>query len=234
MRHLHHSSVAPRRGRPAAVFVAVALLATACSAGMASPSTLPPRSSGSSAATLPATGGPRAPVVPSTASTVSTSAPASTVAARTSTTAVPVSLFPASPIDSTTVLSADGPWTRVDGAPGVGTAGLFYELAPQVWVYLPQAEDLPNGIVWTLRDDTRPIIEAYLTAQAARWRAGANVVLRPQVLGDDRSDSTALVADCVTSVGAATRTGWGASLIVDGSDWVVDSQGPREDACWFG
>ena len=62
-------------------------------------------------------------------------------------------------------LSADGPWTLVDSAPGVTTPGLVYELMPGLWVYLPLVEDIPNGITWTFNEADRPIIEAYLQAK---------------------------------------------------------------------
>jgi hypothetical protein len=228
MRHPHQLIAARprRRGALPALVLVAGLVVAACSSGIAGPATLPSRS-----IVPPASAGPAiAPAVPAVPTTHPPSDPPTTVRVST----VPVSLYSASPIDSTTVLSDEGPWTRVDRAPGVATAGLFYELLPQVWVYLPLAEDLANGIVWTLRDDTRPIIEGYLTAQAARLPVGANVVLRPQVLGDDRTDTAALVADCVTAVGDATRTGWGASLAMRDGAWVVVAQAPREDACWFG
>ena len=68
-------------------------------------------------------------------------------------------------------LSADGPWTLVDSAPGVTTPGLVYELMPGLWVYLPVVEDIPNGITWTLNEEDRPIIEAYLQARLVYYLA---------------------------------------------------------------
>ena len=139
--------------------------------------------------------------------------------------------------DAVVQLSPDGPWRRVDGAPGVDTPGLFYELMPQLYVYLPLEEDLDHGITWTLGADDVPIIEAYLQALLVYYRAATvdpidlddpgwdrwysdggtalreslqvrrdrgehvelkdSVVLRPNVAGDERTSSTALVTDCI-------------------------------------
>ncbi len=68
-------------------------------------------------------------------------------------------------------LSADGPWTLVDSAPGITTPGLVYELMPGLWVYLPVVEDIANGITWTLNEEDRPIIEAYLQATLVYYAA---------------------------------------------------------------
>ncbi len=235
MRHHHH-----HRSFAVAVhcLAACSFGLAACSAGLVAPAALPTSGApgpASPAPLAPAAASSIAPAIPAVPTAIPAVPTAAAPPGAGEPTAVPASLIPASPIDSTTVLTPGGPWTRVDGAPGIATAGLFYEMSSRVWVYLPVAEDIPNGILWTLRDDTLPIIEAYLRAQAVRLRPGANVVLRPQVLGDDRTEVTALVADCVASVDdAATRTGWGAVLERRGSDWVVVSSGPREDACWFG
>jgi len=116
---------------------------------------------------------------PSTiAPTVATVAPPTTAVDDGSTT----STVPASTIDSTTTstvaptltLSADGPWTRVDSAPGVDTPGLFYELMPKLWVYLPTAEDLDHGITWVFNETDRPVIEAYLRAQLVYFESGVS------------------------------------------------------------
>lgn len=68
-------------------------------------------------------------------------------------------------------LSADGPWKLVDSAPGITTPGLVYELMPGLWAYLPVVEDVANGITWTLNEDDRPIIEAYLQARLVFFQA---------------------------------------------------------------
>ncbi|MBI4883653.1 MAG: hypothetical protein HY826_06305 [Actinobacteria bacterium] len=68
-------------------------------------------------------------------------------------------------------LTPGGPWTLVDSAPGVTTPGLFYELMPKLWVYLPVVEDIPNGITWTLNAEDLPIIEAYLQARLVYYSA---------------------------------------------------------------
>ena len=73
--------------------------------------------------------------------------------------------------DGVVGLSAEGPWTLVDSAPGVTTPGLVYELMPGLWVYLPVVEDIPNGITWTLNEEDRPIIEAYLQARLVYYLA---------------------------------------------------------------
>ena len=238
---MRHQSLPPSRA--ARCVAACSIVLAACSAGLTAPPALPRADT----TTMPTSAGPPvAPAVPTvpdpavsnpavtepTVTEPTVAGPTATAPFEASTT-VPISLFPASPIDSTTVLTPGGPWTRVDAAPGVGTPGLFYELRPRVWVYLPIAEDIPHGILWTLRDDALPMIEGYLRAQAARLAPGSNVVLRPQVLGDDRTDTTALVADCVLSVADGSKTGWGASMELRDGQWVVVESGPREDACWF-
>lgn len=132
----------------------------------------------------------------------------------------------------------DGPWHRVDGAPGIDTPGLFYELMPGLTAYLPVVEDIERGVLWTLRERDREIIEAYLQARLVYYRAvtqdpidlddegwdywfakqGADwymsflperralgqstdldvgVVLYPEVIGDERSDTTAVVFECL-------------------------------------
>ncbi|MEQ1873101.1 MAG: hypothetical protein ABL953_05175 [Ilumatobacteraceae bacterium] len=72
-------------------------------------------------------------------------------------------------------LSADGPWTLVDSAPGVTTPGLVYELMPGLWVYLPVVEDVPNGVTWTLNEEDRPIIEGYLRASLVYYAAVTSI-----------------------------------------------------------
>lgn len=90
-----------------------------------------------------------------------TTAPPTTVAATTEAT------LPAGVVG----LSADGPWTLVDSAPGITTPGLVYELMPGLWVYLPVVEDVANGITWTLNEEDRPIIEGYLQATLVYYAA---------------------------------------------------------------
>lgn len=112
--------------------------------------------------------------------TVSTTVPA----------ASPVLALPTSTSTSTTVgafdeapvtLSPDGPWRRVSGAPGIDTPGLFYELMPKLYVYLPTVEDIDRGITWTLGIDDVPIIEAYLQALLVYYRA---ITVNPMELDD--------------------------------------------------
>jgi len=185
--------------------------------------------------------------------------PATTAAAVT-TAPAPTATLP----DGAIGLSADGPWTLVDSAPGVTTPGLVYELMPGLWAYLPLVEDIPNGITWTLNEEDRPIIEAYLQARLVYYlavtsdpmdfsnegwnehyvdggerlknvneerRAGgvvvnleAGVVLRPTVGGDGRTDTTALILDCILD-GAVARNPDGS--IAEGSTpgIAVDAKG---------
>lgn len=149
-------------------------------------------------------------------------------------------------------LAVDGPWRRIAGSPHVETAGLFYELLPGLVAYLPVVEDVPNHVLWILREEEREIIEAYLQARLVfyrsaavdpmdtddpgwdRWYAGSGgnwyrqlvidrraageylelepapdhgVLLRPQVLGEERSSTHALVFDCVVDGSEFVSTG---------------------------
>lgn len=181
----------------------------------------------------------------------------------------------------------EGPWRRVDGAPGIDTPGLFYELMPELWVYLPVVEDIDAGILWTLGDRDVAIIEAYLQARLTyyravtqdpidlddegwdRWYIGSGldwymdglqdwrdtgkyadldvgVVMRPQVVGDDRTDETALVYECLfdgavafnadgslidgAAYGVAKKGYAYAMLLVDGS-WKLSGVFSAEMAC---
>jgi hypothetical protein len=183
-------------------------------------------------------------------------------------------------------LSADGPWRRVDSAPGITTPGLVYELLPKLWVYLPTTEDVAHGITWTLTPQDVPVIEAYLharlvffraaltspidttspewsiwfrdggttlknslsTARAKGWTADLDqgVVLQPQVVGSDRSATSAVVFDCVLDGGVfvlpdgslapgstrgVTRHGVGYRLASSGESWIVVQVGEQPDAC---
>jgi len=134
-------------------------------------------------------------------------------------------------------LSPDGPWTLVDGAPGVEDPGFVYELLPKLWVFLPTEESDDDGNLFVPSPADIPIIEAYLRATVTYFEAvtsdpidldsagwanhfadeGASyfdvlrakreaghvvdmdlgVVLRPHVIGDLRTDSYAVVFDCV-------------------------------------
>ncbi len=127
---------------------AAALLAACSNGGMTEPSTIAP-----TVATA---------AIPTTTMAVVTS---------TSTTAVPAGTTAPPSTDVPTVrLSPDGPWTRVDSAPGITTAGLVYELMPKLWVYLPTEIDLEHGITWTFNETDRPVIEAYLQARLVFYR----------------------------------------------------------------
>jgi len=243
--------------------------------------------SGGATAALP-------PASPSTSSVVITTTVATTVVITTPittaiTTAITAPITTAAP--STTVaprlqLSADGPWRRVDSAPGITTPGLFYELMPKLWAYLPLEMDLEHGIAWTLHNpDDIPVIEGYLRAQmtfvsattqrpmdlrASTWSAtfddpatiawleaaqrdAANldldlgVVLRPEVIGDERTESTAFIYDC-TLDGSVFRnadgsvapgshhrialSGTGFRLRVADGRWKVVQMGDQPEACW--
>jgi len=240
---------------------AAALLAACSNGGMTEPSTIAP-----TVATVAA---------PTSTTAGPTTAPTTTVVDTTSSTVAPAVL-----------LSPDGPWTRVDSAPGVDTPGLFYELMPKLWVYLPTKEDLDHGITWTFTEPDRPVIEAYLRARLVYFESitskpmdldhpgwsemyadggemflsslrsrtdegqvaslADGIVLRPSVLGEDRSDTTAIVFDCVLdggyfvlpdgslapgSVRGVIASGVGYRLELIGSDWLVSDWGVQEDAC---
>jgi hypothetical protein len=104
--------------------------------------------------------------VPTVATTVPAASPALALPTSTSTSTTVVA-FDEAPV----TLSPDGPWRRVSGAPGIDTPGLFYELMPKLYVYLPTVEDIDRGITWTLGIDDVPIIEAYLQALLVYYRA---------------------------------------------------------------
>lgn len=214
-------------------------------------------------------------------STASLPIGSTTVAEQASTTTVAATVP-----DGAVALSADGPWTLVDSAPGVTDPGLVYLLMPGLWVYLPTEEDIEHGITWVLNDDDVPIIEAYLMARLtyftaittnpidldlpgwARWYAdggeqyrvnleerraqgqvgdfAAGVVLQPQVLGEDRSETTAIVFDCMLDGGVfrlpdgslapgstpgVVKYGSAATLVGSTGGWIVDRVGAQPDAC---
>lgn len=239
-----------------------ALVAACSNGGMTDPSTIAPTVATAAVAT-------------STTTSAGTSAPTSVAAASTS--APPSTAVP------TVTLSPDGPWTRVDSAPGITTAGLVYELMPKLWVYLPTEIDLEHGITWTFNETDRPVIEAYLQAQRAYFEAGATgvldddlwrqffapsdgtaevlrsrladsehidladgVVLRPMVLGEDRTDTGALIFDCVLdgsvfltasgqlaegSTWGVLATGGGSRLAIADGVWRVTQTGRQPEAC---
>lgn len=236
-----------------------AVLAACSSTGHSAPATVPPLA---------------------TTTSVEATAPPSTTAPASTTTTTASTVVPG------VALSADGPWTRVDGAPGISTPGLFYQLMPKLWVYLPTTEDIPHGITWTFTEKDRPIIEAYLQARLvffrvtetnpfnlddpgwAKWYtdSGASyhavlsersargerfdrdvgVILRPVVLGEGRSDTSAIVFDCMLdggvwrlpngSLGADStpgviRNGLGALLGTTNRVWVVSRIANQVEAC---
>ncbi len=136
----------------AAVLIAGALLAAACtgdgSSALTTLDSLPPTT-----------------VVPPT-----TAAAATSTTAHTTTTGAPAT----STVPNDVVgLSPDGPWRLVDSAPGVEAPGLVYELMPGLWVWLPVEESEEWGISWTLTEEDRPIIEAYLQARLVFFQATA-------------------------------------------------------------
>lgn len=227
-------------------------------------------------------GGNAAPDTLST-SPVTASLPASTTTSPPETTG---SVVPVTGQPGEIELSPDGPWTRVDFAPGVTQPGLVYLLMPGVWVWLPTVEDIPNGITWVLNPDDVPVIEAYLQARLvfftaittdpmdldlAGWRVwyadgGADyrtrlqpradagqvadldvgVVLRPEVMGEERTGETALVIDCMLDGGVfllpdgslapgSTRgvaeSGGAFRMRLSGDQWQVTEAGSYEQAC---
>lgn len=202
------------------------------------------------------------------------------------TTAPPASTAPASLPPGTVELSPDGPWRRVDSAPGITQPGLTYELMEGLWVWLPTVEDLPNGVNWVLNEEDLPVIEAYLQARLVFYEATAldpidldhpgwvtwysdtgeayalvltprqarheffdlaeGVVLRPVVLGEDRSDQSAIVLDCMLdgsvwrlpdgSVGIGStpgivENGLGALMSLKDAAWKVDGVSSEPEAC---
>jgi hypothetical protein len=173
----------------------------------------------------------------------------------------------------------------VASAPGITTPGLVYELMPKLWVYLPTTEDIPTGIIWTLRAPDVPIIEAYLHARTVYFQAitahpidvsspdwqrwytdggalrrsvekaansgwsgslDSGVVLRPEVIGDGRDGSHAIVYDCISdgsifllSSGALapgssrgiSKVPAGFQMLHTGSNWTISRIGTQADAC---
>ncbi len=234
MRHIHERA---RRVAAGAHLVLAVLALAACGGDLAAPATLAPSGSTAASTQVASTG----PTSSSSTVAVATTLPvAASVAAPTTSSVMvtappPASTYPLgmqNPNVSDTVLSAEGPWQLVDAAPGVTQPGLVYQLRPEVWVYLPLQEDFAHNILWTFHEIDREVVEGYLRAQADRLPADAGLVLRPQVLGDERSDTTALVADCVLPTDGGPAHGEGFSLVLRGGDWVVVSAYPRDDACW--
>jgi hypothetical protein len=157
---------------------------------------------------------------------------------------------------------------------------------PKLWVYLPTKEDIPNGIIWTLRAPDVPIIEAYLHARLVyfqaitanpidvsspdwqKWYADGGtsmrkamkpaidggwsvdlamgVVLRPEVIGDGRDGSNAVVFDCALdgsvyrlpsgeiapgSTAGIGKQGFASRLVRHSSQWKVAQVGVQPEAC---
>jgi hypothetical protein len=266
--------VAMTHNKAFAFAVTAALLVAACAddtdgSGSGTLPTAPPTAA--TTETAPRT---TPPTSSSTTSTTSTTGPPST---ETTTGTLPPGIIGLSP---------DGPWTRVDSAPGITTPGLFYELMPKLWVYLPLEQDIENGILATFSQEDAPIIEAYLQARLTYYRAttqrpvdladegwaryytdggaayrdqltkhrdldemtdlDAGVVLRPEVLGDERSDTRAIIFDCLFdgavwrlpdgSLGSDSTPGIsteGAAAIITFADdrWILDQISNQPDAC---
>lgn len=74
------------------------------------------------------------------------------------------------------MLSLDGPWRRVPSAPGVDRPGLYYELLPKVWAYLPVVENVARRVTVTLQPVDVPVIEGYLQAMRVFFLAMAGAV----------------------------------------------------------
>jgi hypothetical protein len=175
----------------------------------------------------------------------------------------------------------------VDSAPGITTPGLFYELMPKLWAYLPLEMDLEHGIAWTLHNpDDIPVIEGYLRARLTYYQAvtqspvdletsdwyrhfvdpaavyfdflvdhrsrgevvemDLGVVTRPEVIGDERTDSTAMIFDCVSdgavflqpdgTLAEGSKRGFGRQglafrMMRDAAGWKVLEVGSEPMAC---
>lgn len=254
-----------RRHRTTTMLLAAAWLLAACV------------DSGGATAALP-------PASPPPSTRVATTTPASTAPPASSTTTTAAA--------TTTVvprlqLSTDGPWRRVDSAPGITTPGLFYELMPKLWAYLPLEMDLEHGIAWTLHNpDDIPVIEGYLRARLTYYQAvtqnpvdletpdwyrhfvdpaavyfgfladhrsrgemvdmDLGVVTRPEVIGDERTDRTAMIFDCVSDGGVflrpdgtlaeGSKRGFGRQglafrMVRDAAGWKVLEVGSEPTAC---
>jgi len=99
--------------------------------------------------------------------TLPTAPPTSAVAVTSTTSAATTTTGAGTGIE----LSPDGPWMRVDSAPGITEPGLVYQLMEGLWVYLPVEEDIAAGRTWVLNEADRPVIEAYLMARLVYYRA---------------------------------------------------------------
>lgn len=183
-------------------------------------------------------------------------------------------------------LAADGPWRRVDSAPGITQPGLVYELMPGLWVWLPTEEDIPNGITWVLNEADLPIIEAYLQARLVYFQSitsdpidldhpgwdqwysdggaayaatltsrkaqgqvadlSVGVVLRPTVMGEARTEGSAIVADCMLDGGvfrmpdgsladgsAPGVAPYGSAALLTATDevWVIAQISEQPESC---
>lgn len=208
--------------------------------------------------------------------------PTTTAAPETSTTAAPTTVVP----EGVVGLSADGPWKLVDGAPGVESPGLVYELMPKLWAFLPTEESDDDGTLFVPSPEDIPVIEAYLGAvrqyneaasvspmalESAGWDEwyldggssfidsleerdaqsqvldlDAGVVRRPHVLGDERSDVSAIIFDCVLdgsvfrmpdgslapgSAPGVAPVGISARLTLDNARWIVVTISNQPEAC---
>jgi len=173
----------------AAVMVMAVTVVAGCSGGGGSSlATVPPLSEPAPSTSVSVTSS-----VSSVTSTIvpvsSTIVPVSTDVSSTEmpSTEVPSTTTSTTVVSSTVVggdvgLSAGGPWTLVDGAPGVTTPGLVYELMPKLWVFLPTVElpDDDSSLFVPTAEDI-PIIEAYLRARLVFFRAATR---RPIDLDD--------------------------------------------------
>lgn len=147
-----------------------------------------------------------------------------------------VSLPPSGHVSPAGVALGAGPWQRVGASPGIDSVGLDYRLDGGAFVHLPTVEDLAHNVAWTLDADDVPVLEAYLRgvldAPGAGAAPGDGTVLLPQVLGDERTDTAAWVADCWISAGGAHRGLLGV-MAVAGGRWALTALEEREDMCWL-
>ncbi len=208
---------------------------------------------------------------------------------------IPARAATSAPVDQTTstpttpTTAIDGPrlsaglGTAVDTAPSVRTRGDTRRLLTEgLFVHLAWEPDAKDPSVFTPLAEDLPILEAYIGAQLAYYRAalglsrpddpeldrflvdgrvrfadaiaaraaagltlqlGSGVVLRPHVLGDQRTASTAVVLDCylhdeqelpvgATAVPGPMRTyGLVATMVLLDGTWKVDRTGRETGVC---